>query len=132
MGSDGVNQALQIGETYIAPFAELMKYAFVFLLLFIIYKKIIAPFATKMLEVSQEDEELERPTLDLDEDDLVEKVQQMRKKVEDQLGVGEGFNEDELKYDVLLEKVKTMAEDQPEEVAALLQALMSEEAEATS
>jgi flagellar M-ring protein FliF len=55
----------------------------------------------------------------------------MRKKVESQLGVGEGFNEDELKYDVLLEKVRNLAEDNPEDVANLLQALLSEEAEVT-
>jgi len=64
---------------------------------------------------------------DDDEEDLVEKVQKMRKKVEDQLGVGDNFNEDELKHDVILEKVRTMAEDAPEEIAALLQALLSEE-----
>ena len=87
-----------------------------------------------MLEISKEEEELETPLLDLQEDEdesLVEKVQQMRKKVEDQLGLGESFNEDELKHEVLLEKVKTMAEDAPEEVAALLQALLSEEVEHT-
>jgi flagellar M-ring protein FliF len=39
------------------------------------------------------------------------------------------LNEDELKHEVILEKVKTMAEDTPEEVAALLQALLTEEAE---
>ena len=56
----------------------------------------------------------------------------MRKKVEDQLGVTDGFNEDELKHDVLLEKVKTLAEDSPEDIAGLLEALLTEEAEATS
>ncbi len=56
----------------------------------------------------------------------------MRKKVESQLGVGEGFNEDELKHEVLLEKkVRTMAEDAPEEIAALLQSLLIEEEDST-
>ena len=85
-----------------------------------------------MLEVSKEDEDLRKPILDIDDDedeDLVQKVQDMRKKVEDQLGVGQGFNEDELKYEVILDKVKNMAEDNPEDVASLLQALLSEEAE---
>ena len=85
-----------------------------------------------MLEVSKEDEDLARPILEIDDDedeDLVQKVQDMRKKVEDQLGVGQGFNEDELKYEVILDKVRTMAEDGPEEIASLLQALLSEEAE---
>lgn len=51
----------------------------------------------------------------------------MRKKVENQLGLGENFNEDELKYDVLLEKVREIAEDHPEEIASLIQALIDEE-----
>ena len=129
---DGVNKAITFADTYLAPFAGLFKYIFVLLLLFILYKKVIAPFADKMLEISKEDEELAAPLLqveDDEEDDLVEKVQQMRKKVEEQLGMSGGFNEDELKHEVILEKVKTMAEDSPEEVASLLQALLSEEAE---
>jgi len=131
-GPDGVTLALSFSETYLAPFSGLFKYIFVLLLLLIVYKKVITPFASKMLEVSKEEDDLSKPVLDLDddeEDNLVEKVQQMRKKVESQLGVGENFNEDELKHDVLLEKVKTMAEDAPEDIASLLQALLSEEAE---
>jgi len=131
-GAKSVNQAITFSETYLAPFSVLFKYLFVLILLFILYKKVIAPFADKMLEVSKEDEELVAPSLELDEeegDDLVEKVQQMRKKVEDQLGMGSNFNEDDLKHEVILEKVKTMAEDTPEEVASLLEALLSEESE---
>lgn len=129
-----VSQMLQFSQTYIAPFAEVFKYLFVLLLLFIVYKKAIVPFADKMLEVSKEDEELHKPILsfeDDEDDDLVEKVQSMRKKVEDQLGISGTLNEDELKHEVLLEKVKVMAEDQPEGVAALLQALISEESDGT-
>ncbi|WP_457749916.1 flagellar basal-body MS-ring/collar protein FliF [Sulfurimonas sp.] len=131
-GSQSVNQAIAFSETYLAPFSGLFKYLFVLILLFILYKKVIAPFADKMLEVSKEDEDLVAPSLELDEeegDDLVEKVQQMRKKVEDQLGMGSNFNEDDLKHEVILEKVKTMAEETPEEVASLLEALLSEESE---
>jgi len=127
---DGVSKAVSFSQTYLAPFSEAFKYLFVLILLLIVYKKVISPFALRMLEVSKEDEELDRPTLDIDDDeeeDLVEKVQQMRRKVESQLGVGEGFNEDELKHEVLLEKVRGMAEDAPEEIAALLQSLLSEE-----
>ena len=131
-GSDGVSKAVAFSETYLAPFSGLFKYIFVVILLFILYKKVIIPFADRMLEVSKEDEELGKPILEIDDDedeDLVQKVQDMRKKVEDQLGIGQGFNEDELKYEVILDKVKNMAEDNPEEVASLLQALLSEEAE---
>lgn len=131
-GSDGVSQAVMFSETYLAPFSGLFKYLFVLILLLIVYKKVITPFAERMLEVSKEDEDLTRPTLEIDDDedeDLVQKVQDMRKKVEDQLGVGQGFNEDELKYEVILDKVRTMSEDSPEEIASLLQALLSEAAE---
>lgn len=127
-----VQEIMSFSETYLAPFANIFKYIFVLLLLFVLYKKVIVPFADRMLEVSQEEEELEAPSLDFtddEDDDLVEKVQTMRKKVEDQLGISSNLDEDELKYEVLLEKVRTMAEDEPENVAALLQALISEESE---
>ncbi|WP_415396656.1 flagellar basal-body MS-ring/collar protein FliF [Sulfurimonas sp. CS5] len=132
---DGVSQAVTFSQTYLAPFSGMFKYLFVLILLLIVYKKVISPFAFRMLEVSKEDDELNRPKLDIDDDeeeDLLEKVQQMRKKVENQLGVGEGFNEDELKYEVLLEKVRTMAEDAPEEIASLLQSLLTEVEETSS
>ncbi len=131
-GAQNVNKVITFSETYLAPFSDLFKYLFVIILLFILYKKVIAPFADKMLEVSKEDEELVAPSLELDEeegDDLVEKVQSMRKKVEDQLGMGNNFNEDDLKHEVILEKIKTMAEDTPEDIASLLEALLSEESE---
>lgn len=118
-----------VGE-YFAPFAEVFKLLLVGLILFIVYKKLITPFAERMLEFSKEEDEMERPVLELaeeEEDDLIERVQKMRKKVEDQLGVGENFNEEELKYDVLLEKVRSLADERPEELASLIQALMDEE-----
>ena len=132
IGLDGVSKALLFSQTYLAPFSGLFKYIFVLLLLLIVYKKVISPFAERMLEISQEEEEIDKPVLDIeddDEEDLVEKVQAMRKKVEDQLGIGGEFNEDELKYEVLLEKVRDMVEEAPEEIAGLLEALLSEEAE---
>lgn len=131
-GADGVSQAIAFSETYLAPFSGLFKYIFVLILLLILYKKVITPFAERMLEISKEEDDMSKPVLDIDDDedeDLVQKVQDMRKKVEDQLGVSDGFNEDELKHEVLLEKVKTMAEETPEEIASLLQALLVEEAE---
>ncbi len=130
-GEKKVAQAVLFSQTYLAPFSELFKYMFVLLLLFIVYRKVIAPFAQKMLEVSKEEDDLGRPHLAIENDedeDLVERVQTMRRKVEEQLGVGEGFNEDELKYDVLLEKIRAMADESPEAIALVVQALLSEEA----
>jgi len=98
--------------------------------LFVAYKKVILPFADRMLEFSREEEEFQRPVLDISEDegeDLIEKVQQMRKKVEGQLGIGDNFSEDDLKYDVVLEKIREITEERPEEVASLIQTLINEE-----
>jgi len=129
-GDNAVAQMLGLSERYIAPFSEVFKYFFVVLLLLIVYKKVMSPFAEKMLEVSKEEEELERPDLSFTEDeddDLVGKVQDMRKKVEEQLNIGGNLNEDELKHEVLLEKVKLQAEDAPEEIASILESLLHEE-----
>lgn len=127
---DAASKTSEFIDTYLKPFFPLFKYLLVALILYIAYLKIILPFAERMLEFSREEEEFERPNLEIadDEDeDLAEKVQQMRKKVENQLGLGEGFNEDELKYDVLLEKVREIADEHPEELASLIQALIEEE-----
>jgi len=128
---DAASKTSAFLTTYIEPFMPVLKYILVAIILFIAYKKVILPFADRMLEFTREEEEFEKPILEISDDedeDLVEKVQQMRKKVENQLGLGEGFNEDELKYDVLLEKIREMAEDRPDEMASLIQALINEEA----
>lgn len=126
-----VAKALNFSKTYLEPFSEALKYIAVFVILLVLYKKVISPFAEKMLEVSKEEEEQVKPKLildtDLEDEDLVEKAQNMRKKVEEQLGVGDGFNEDELKYEVILEKIKSMVDESPESVAQLLQTLLAED-----
>ncbi len=133
--ADAVSQGFTFVQTYLAPFSGAFKYFFVLMLLLILYKKVISPFADKMLEVSKDEEVISAPIINVEDDeseDLVEKVQAMRKKVENQLGVGANFNEDELKHEVILEKVRAMAEEKPEDIASLLQALLSEEQEHTS
>lgn len=128
---DAATKTSAFVDTYLAPFALFFKYLLVAVILFVAYKKMILPFAERMLEFSKEEEEIRRPNLeivDTEDEDLAEKVQQMRKKVENQLGLGEGFNEDELKYDVLLEKIREIAEEHPDELASLIQALIEEEA----
>ncbi|MFH0710928.1 MAG: flagellar basal-body MS-ring/collar protein FliF [Pseudomonadota bacterium] len=128
---DAASKTSAFFTTYVEPFIPVLKYILVAIILFVAYKKVILPFADRMLEFTREEEEFEKPILEISDDedeDLVEKVQQMRKKVENQLGLGEGFNEDELKYDVLLEKIREIAEDRPDEIASLIQALINEEA----
>ena len=111
-------------NNYVMPFLPLLKYIFAALLLYIFYKKVIVPFMQKMLEETKEEEEQAQDDLEdieVDAEDTLEKFKAARKKVEEQLGLGGEFNEDELKYDVLLEKMRTVISERSEEIAALLQ-----------
>ena len=111
-------------NNYVMPFLPIFKYLFVALLLYIFYKKVIVPFMQKMLEETKEEEEQVQDDLEdieMDAEDTLEKFKAARKKVEEQLGLGGEFNEDELKYDVLLEKMRTVISERSEEIAALLQ-----------
>ncbi|MGM0624090.1 MAG: hypothetical protein ACQESH_08760, partial [Campylobacterota bacterium] len=61
---------------------------------------------------------------------LTEKYGSMRKKVEEQLGLASGdFNEDEMRYDIVLEKLREAAEESPEDIANLLSLLIRDETE---
>jgi flagellar M-ring protein FliF len=127
---NAASKTTEFFTTYIKPFMPVLKYILVAIILFVAYRKVILPFADRMLEFSREEEEFDRPILDISEDedeDLIEKVQQMRKKVEGQLGIGDNFNEDDLKYEVVLEKIREIVEERPEEISSLIQTLINEE-----
>lgn len=119
---------------YSAPLIPILKYLLAGLLLFIFYKKVIEPFSRKMVE--HESEEFSTRDMEAQEDDdedsaedTLEKFKKARKKVEDQLGIGGDFNEDELKYDVLLEKLKTLCDDKGEEISGFLQTMIRNESD---
>ena len=117
---------------YGAPLIPIFKYIIAAILLLVFYKKVIDPFSKKMIEHSIEEYNTDDIKMDDEDDedsaeDTLEKFKKARKKVEDQLGIGEEFNEDELKYDVLLEKLKTLADDKSEEIAGLLQTMIRNE-----
>lgn len=131
---EGLARIKAMTDQYLEPFSPLLKYLLAGVVLFIAYKKVIVPFSERMLEFSKEEDEMQRPVLDIEDDeeeDLVEKVQEMRRKVEDQLGVGGNLDENELKYEVLIEKVRHEVEERPEEIAQLLQLLIQEEHESS-
>ena len=113
------------------PITPVLKYLLVFIILFIFYKKVIVPFSQKMLETNDEDLDALKAMEEVDEEesaeDTLEKFKKARKRVEDQLGLGDEFNEDELKYEVLLEKLKAMVNDKGAEVAVLLQGMVQSE-----
>ncbi len=116
---------------YLSPLWPIIKYIIVFIILFIFYKKVIIPFSTHMLESTIEEEEEESNDEEMFEEsaeDTLEKYQKAKKKIEEQI-VPSDFNEDELRYDVLLEKIKSVANERSEEVANLIQNMVQSETE---
>jgi len=124
------NKVATMISTYFGPFEPILKYLFLFIVLTIFYKKIIVPFSQKMLEIRIEDEdELKRRDIDFEEEeveDTYDKLQELKQKVEQQLGITNEINQDELKYEVLLDRLKNMAEEKPEEIAGVLKSLLKE------
>lgn len=119
-------------NNYVVPFMPLLKYIFAALLLYIFYKKVIVPFMQKMLEETKEEEEQVQDGLEdieVDAEDTLEKFKAARKKVEEQLGLSGDFNEDELKYDVLLEKMRAIITERNEEIAMLLQDMVKNDSD---
>ncbi|HEC1553717.1 TPA: flagellar M-ring protein FliF [Campylobacter upsaliensis] len=116
---------------FIEPFIPPVKYFIAAILLFFFYKKVIAPFTQKMLEdVAAQEEAQQGPNAIIDDaEDALEKFNAARKKVEEQLGFGENFNEDSIQYDVLLEKLRALVSDKSEEIAALLQNLIQNDSD---
>lgn len=114
---------------YLGPFMPLLKYLLVAVVIFIFYKKIISPFAERMLEIQESDEEKVESLFEVGDEDEVDinKFSEMRKRIEEQLGLSGSFSEDEVKYDVLLEKIRSDIEEKPEEIATLFKTLIRDE-----
>ena len=118
---------------YLGPFGVVLKYLILAVVLFIFYKKVIMPFTQKMLEVKVEEEEPIKEEIEINEEELettYDKIKELKEKVEQQLGITSEVNEDELKYEVLLERVTKMVEEHPEQIAKVLENLIKEENEA--
>lgn len=117
-------------QAFLGPFWPLLKYIMAGIILFIFYRKVILPFAERMLEVPAEDEEELDSLFEIDEDedeDTLNKFQEMKRKVEEQLGLRGDVNEDEIKHEVLLDKIKELIEEKPQEIATLFQTLVRDE-----
>ncbi len=111
----------------LSPVIPLLKYILIGIIIFIFYKKIIAPFAERMVETQEaKDEDVESLlTLDEGEEDS-NRESDMRKRIENQLGLSD-FREDDLKYEVLIEKIKTLIAEKPQDVSNLFQTLIRDE-----
>ena len=114
-------------ESYVNPILPAAKYVFAFIVLFVLYKKVIMPFMEKMLkDLTPDDDSLLQDSMNVDDEaeDTLERFKAARKRAEDELGISQDFNEEDLKYDVLLEKMKAIVSEKSEEVANLLQGMV--------
>ncbi len=125
-----VGKVMGMLQTYIGPVAPILKYLFLALILFVFYKKVITPFMQKMLETKIVEEEPKKEEIVIDEEEVestYDKIKELKQKVEQQLGISGEVNEEELKYEVLLDRVNKMVEDNAEQVANVLENLIKEE-----
>ena len=115
---------------YLGPFLPVIKYLLLAVILFVFYKKVIVPFTQKMLEVKVEEEQPVKHEVEIDEEEIettYDKIKELKEKVEQQLGISSDINEEELKYEVLLERVTKIVEENTEQVAKVLENLIKEE-----
>lgn len=113
----------------LSQYVPILKYVLIAIIFFVFYKKIIAPFAERMLEVQDAEDDKIESLFELDDDDEEESSRfgELRKRVEEQLGISGGFSEDEVKYEVLLEKIRALIQEKPEEVSSLFSKLIHDE-----
>ncbi|AHN37312.1 flagellar basal-body MS-ring/collar protein FliF [Helicobacter pylori] len=116
-------------QKILGSFTPLIKYILVFIVLFILYKKVIVPFSERMLEVvPDEDKEVKSMFEEMDEEeDELNKLGDLRKKVEDQLGLNATFSEEEVRYEIVLEKIRGTLKERPDEIAMLFKLLIKDE-----
>ncbi len=116
-------------QKVLGSFTPLIKYVLVFVVLFIFYKKVIVPFSERMLEVvPDEDKEVKSMFEEMDEEeDELNKLGDLRKKVEDQLGLNATFSEEEVRYEIVLEKIRGTLKERPDEIAMLFKLLIKDE-----
>ncbi len=136
--SDNSQKPDNIAQTtanYINPLLPLLKYLFAAILLFIFYKKIIQPFSEKMIQDYQVEEEVEEPfdLHDVEEEqennEALEKYNQAKKRIEEELGVNDEMDEKTIKHMVMLEKMQADVNNNPEELAKLIQTIMRNDKE---
>jgi len=115
---------------YLGPISPILKYLILAIVLFVFYKKIIVPFSQKMLEIKTEEEPEVKPEIEIDEEEVestYDKIKELKEKVEQQLGISSDLNEEELKYEVLLERITKIVDEHTEQVAKVLENLIKDE-----
>ena len=128
--SSKAGKIMSMVSMYLSPIETGLKYLILIVILFVFYKKVIVPFTQKMLEVKVEEEKPVKHEIEINEEEVestYDKIKELKEKVEQQLGISGDINEEELKYEVLLERITKIVEENTEQVAKVLENLVREE-----
>lgn len=116
----------------ITLFLPLLKYLFAAILLFIFYKKIIAPFSERMIEdfsakYDEEEEELPPEEEEPENNEALDKYAKMKRKLEMELGLAQDVDEETLRHTIMTDKMRESVNENPEELAKLIEAIMRDD-----
>ena len=115
----------------VEPIVPFVKYGFAAIILFVFYKLVIVPFSNNMVEI-QDDDTLEVEALkklgEIEEDeDQLSRVNELKGKIERELGMSKEMDEHAMRAEVMLQKIKEVVERTPEEAAMLFETLLYDE-----
>ncbi|GHV08805.1 hypothetical protein AGMMS50229_17800 [Campylobacterota bacterium] len=96
--------------------------------LYIFYRVVIKPFARKMMAIKTEEppEEAQRITFEDDDLELPDNSHELRRRVEKSLEQSQGDLEEKLKRDVLIDRLRKMAEEKPKETSETIATVVNE------
>ena len=117
----------------VEPILPFIKYIFAAIILFIFYKLVIVPFSKNMVEI-HDDDNLEVAALKKlseieDDEDQLSRVNELKGRIERELGMSKDMDENAMRAEVMLQKIKESLEKAPEEGAMLFETLLYDEEE---
>jgi flagellar M-ring protein FliF len=135
--SAGNEKPENIAETtakYINPLLPILKYLAAGLLLLVFYRQIIKPFSEKMIQDFEQEEEDEKTDItqeseEFENDEALEKYNAAKKKIEAELGIDDEMDEQTIKHTIMLERMQTDINNNPEELAKLIQTILKSDKE---
>ena len=105
----------------------LIRYTIAAIVFLLMYKLVVARFIEKMMESYIDDTDRNSALVKLsdieEEEDNINQSDEMRKKIQEQLNAKE-VDEQQIKYEIMFEKIKDYLSDSPEEAGALFTALI--------
>ena len=128
-GNEEPENMAETTAKYINPLLPILKYLAAGLLLLVFYKQIIKPFSEKMIQDFEREEEEETLIIEEDgeeaeNDEALEKYNAAKRKIETELGIDNEMDEETMKHTIMLDRMQTDINNNPEELAKLIQTIL--------